>query len=543
METKKEELKTQIDRVIIFQKGVQITKTGSINLTKGEQILTITNLPETLDKESIRVKGKGNGKIINIIVEYSSKKEYRTEEHKNLQEEKEKLEKAINRSEKELTRKTEQVTKFRTTEDTFYSLWAKAYAFGEVNLSKFTDFNEKIDEYITIKTEEILDLEDKIKNLRTELQIVQNKIYKLGPVESVYNFYEIIINLNVVQDGDFTIELRYTMLEAWWTPFYDVSLNDDSARLTMMGNVNNRTGENWENINIEISTASLKPISLVKPSPTILQEYYPHYNGTGGFLGKKLGKSIRDQPMKATPKSSNDKRDAFADYGVEEEYLPEEPEPEIQETFAEVSENIGVQSFKIPNRLDIPSDKNPHPVNLTTEELKTEKKYYWSVSNASSAVIIQDTVVNGDLLLLAGNVKIYYNEEFLGETSIPVIAPKERFKLGTRISYDLKIDKKLIDRSKDKKAVKGRLKNNYEYKINIKILNKVSEELTIYDRIPHSSSENIKVEMQEMNPEPNKKELGVLKWHINLKNIEEKVIQYKYFVYYKKGIIITPSLP
>ena len=63
------------------------------------------------------------------------------------------------------------------------------------------------------------------------------------------------------------------------------------------------------------------------------------------------------------------------------------------------------------------------------------------------------------------------------------------------------------------------------------------------DRIPHSSSENIKVEVQEINPEPDKKELGVLKWNIYLKNIEEKVIQYKYFVDYKKGIIITPSLP
>ena len=58
-----------------------------------------------------------------------------------------------------------------------------------------------------------------------------------------------------------------------------------------------------------------------------------------------------------------------------------------------------------------------------------------------------------------------------------------------------------------------------------------------------NSSENIKVELQEMNPEPDKKELGVLKWNINLSNLEDKVIQYRYFVDYKKGIIITPSLP
>ena len=137
---------------------------------------------------------------------------------------------------------------------------------------------------------------------------------------------------------------------------------------------------------------------------------------------------------------------------------------------------------------------------------------------------------------------MYYLEEFLGETSIPVIAPKEQFKLGTRVSYDLKIEKKLVDRSKLKKAVKGKLKNNYEYKIMIKNLNDVEEELTVYDKIPHSNSEHIKVVVEEMKPDTKKQELGVLKWKFKMKGLKEKLINYKYFVEYKKGITITPAL-
>jgi len=545
----KTELETKIHGVIIYQTGVQITQVGSINLESGEQILIITNLSESLDKESIRVKGVGNGKIMNISVEFNSKKEYKTEEHKVLLEEREKIEKEIKKTEKELERAHDQLGKYKSTEDTFYSLWAKAFAFGEVDLTKFSNFNEKIDEFILSRTDDIQSLEDKLKELRTELQVVFNKISKLGPIEKVQNYYEIMINLNVMQAGEFKIELKYTMGDAWWVPFYDVALSEDKAQLTMFANVFNRTGEDWENVNIEISTASLKPISLIKPTPTILQEYVSQYYGYGGgkSRGRKLTRAPAPMKIATETSASYDKRDTTGEFMEKEVDLlaaaPPPLEPEIQESYAEVSENIGVQSFKIPNRIDIPSDKNPHPVNLTIIDLETEKKYYWSVSNPSSAVVIQDTMVNGDLLILAGNVKIYYQEEFLGETSIPVIAPKEKFKLGTRISYDLKIEKKLIDRSKDKKAVKGRLKNNYEYKINIKNLNKASEQLTIYDRIPHSSSENIKVEVEEINPELDKKELGVLKWNIDLKNIEEKVIQYKYFVDYKKGIIITPSLP
>ena len=244
-------------------------------------------------------------------------------------------------------------------------------------------------------------------------------------------------------------------------------------------------------------------------------------------------------------KMADEEMDDFMSLEEEEEVLyelAEEPAPEIEETYAEVSENIGVQSFKIPEKIVLPSDKNPHPVNLTIEELDTEKRYFWS-SSAPENVIIRDTLINGDLLLLAGKVKIYYMEEFLGETEISVIAPKEKFKLGTRVSYDLKIDKKLIDRSKDKKAIKGRLKNNYQYKISIKNLNEATEDLTIYDKIPHSSSENIKVEVIEIVPEPDKKQLGILKWKFNLKGLNEKTINYKYVIEYKKGIQITPQLP
>ncbi len=542
MESEAKILESSIKSVIVYQKGAQITETGTINLIKGEQIITITELPDSLDKESMRVKGVGKGKIINILVEFNSKKEYRKEEHEKLQKERERTQKEIKKEEQKVSRITEQIAKLKSTEDKFYSIWPKAYAYGEAKLANFIEFNEKISENIKKKTNLIDSLEENIRELRRKLQVTRNKMSKLGPVEEIHNFYEIKLNLNVIEDGEFIIEIRYTMTQAWWIPHYDISLRNNNARLTMYANVYNRTGLDFENVDVEISTASLKPISLVRPNPMILQEYVPHVYKAKKEMRAYSGKGfLKSAP---SPKLEEKKLDLLMDFDEEEEaFIPEEePMPEIEETYAEVAENIGVQSFKIPDKLTIPSDKNPHPVNLTVIELETEKKYFWS-SAASDNVIIRDKFINGDLLLLAGNVKIYYLDEFLGETTNTIIAPKEEFKLGTRVSYDLKVDKKLIDRSKDKKVIKGKIKNNYEYKISIKNLNNVAEDLTIFDRIPHSSSENIKVEIETIIPKPDKKELGVLKWKFNLKGIEEKSIQYKYFVEYKKGMSITPSLP
>ncbi len=544
VESETKQLETRIESVIAYQTGAQIKQKGKIYLNKGEQIITITELPESLDKESMRVKGVGKGKIINIAIEFNSKKEYKTEEHEKLQTKREKLEREVKRKEIEIERLNEQIVKYKSAEDVFYDDFPKAFAVGETEMGRFFDFNEKINEYIVSNTELIESLKEQAKDIRKELRVVLNKESYLGPIEEIHNFYEITLNINAFQEGDFELEVRYTMGNCWWQPFYDVSLSEENfALLTMMANVHNRTGLDWENVEVEISTASLKPISLVKPTPMILKEYSPQ-----AFFGKLVGERGGDTPAPLMKLSSASMglKDSFEMDDMEKEIEGEidlrEEKPAIEDTYAEVSENIGVQSFKIPNKIDIPSDENPHPVNLTVLKLEAEKKYYWSCE-APENVIIQDKLMNEDLLLLAGNVKIYYLEEFLGETSIPIIAPKERFKLGTRVSYDLKIDKKLIDRSKGKKAIKGKLKNNYEYKITIKNLSDVSEDLIILDRIPHSNSENIKVEIEDIEPEPDKNELGVLKWKLNLKGVKDKVINYKYFVEYKKGIIITPSLP
>ncbi|MBD3255219.1 MAG: DUF4140 domain-containing protein, partial [Candidatus Lokiarchaeota archaeon] len=227
METQnKVELETQIENVIVYQNGVQINEKGSVSLKNGEYNLMITDLPESLDEESVRVKGIGNGRIVNIVVDFNSRKKYRTEEHQKLNEQKEKLEENIKLKEKKIERSREQVDRYKNAEETFYTLWAKAFAVDEVNLENFSIFSEKIDQTIDKKLDEIHGLEEEIKNLRSDLQVVLNKINNLGPIEEIQNFYEIMVNLQVAKEGEFKLEIRYNMVDAYWIPFYDASLTE-----------------------------------------------------------------------------------------------------------------------------------------------------------------------------------------------------------------------------------------------------------------------------------------------------------------------------
>jgi uncharacterized protein (TIGR02231 family) len=317
-----------------------------------------------------------------------------------------------------------------------------------------------------------------------------------------------------------------------------------------MANCVNQTAEDWKDINLEVSTATMTAIRAEKPSPLIVQEYVPYsppkMYATGGALrGAPAGGAVPCVVADATTATTEDMDEMLAKVSEEkekkQEKAPEKPKPAVREQTAQVSDAVGVQTFKLPGKVSIPSDNDPHPVTLATVTLPSKKTLFWS-SAKPDLVVAQDALTNGEIVLIAGKVKTYYKDEFIGETTIPLVAPNEEFKIGSRASFDVKVTKKLVDRSKEKKLVKNKYTQSYNYTIEIKNLGKVQGLLKVYDRIPHSNSEKIKVIPEYPDQAPNKDQMGILKWKIELKDVDSKKIRYNYDVEWDKEIQITPPL-
>jgi hypothetical protein len=63
------------------------------------------------------------------------------------------------------------------------------------------------------------------------------------------------------------------------------------------------------------------------------------------------------------------------------------------------------------------------------------------------------------------------------------------------------------------------------------------------DRIPHSSSEKIQVELKTPSNPVKKAELGVLEWELSLESEKKLELTYAFTVEWDKDIRIRPSLP
>jgi len=303
--------------------------------------------------------------------------------------------------------------------------------------------------------------------------------------------------------------------------------------------ISNNSLEDWNDINLIVSTASAQPVSIVRPNPYYVSTYQAAMDKSG------YGGGSSGEVMRAYAEDSDDE-------GEEESTMldgligdvMDEPMPEIIEEYASSSETLGgITVYEVPGQITIEANKDPSPITLTLNEFESKRLHYWN-AYAMQEVVAQDEITNGDSVLLPGPVKVFAAGDYIGESNIGTISPREKFRLGTRAAYDVKSERKLLEKDTEKAGfTRGKQKRGYTYTLELKNFSKHEIEIRVVDRIPYSNSEKILVEMQEPTLSYKKMELGILTWETTMTKDQELKIEYSYDVEWEKDLSIRPPLP
>jgi uncharacterized protein (TIGR02231 family) len=314
-----------------------------------------------------------------------------------------------------------------------------------------------------------------------------------------------------------------------------VDILEDKTSVKRIAVVRNQTLEDWEDVELTVSTASAQPVEAIDPTPYYVDVYTPDY----GMIATRSA-----APMDMKKEKAIDYDDEMEEEMMLGDALVEEPMPDIIEDYAEPIETLGgITVYNVPGEVSIPADTDPHPVTLTLEEFDSRRLHFWNASAMAEAVA-QDEITNGDSVLLPGNVKVYASGDFIGETYLDLKAPREKFRLGTRVAYDVKVEKKLVEKDTDKAGItRGKRKRGYKYALDLKNFAKDEITIKVVDVIPHSNSEKIEVEITTMSLATEKDALGILEWETKIGPDAELKIEYAYEVQWEKDVSIRPPLP
>ena len=521
------ELSTNINEVTVFRDGARITRKGKQKVEPGEHVIVTSDITGYAMNDSFRVKGRGAAVLKAIDV---SKKQFVYQPEEDI----EKIVKELKKLQKEKKMISQRlgfyqvrVEQLKGVQDQFSSEVGKWISVGETNTEQLTRMDEISFELLQDLKKKIRDQRMKLEDIQDKIQVTQNNLNRVQGQRKTETRTEVRILIDAKKSTNLEIDITYQIAYSGWNPIYDIDIRENTATLKRIAMVYNNSLETWDDIDLVVSTASAKPVAAVKPMPYYVNVASVAAASSGiGYIGD-VARGMAEKEVEE------------AEYAGYDENLDD-----LIEVHSTASETIsGTVIYDVPGKVTIMSEEDPHPITLTEEEFDSKKLYYWNAA-AMNEVVAQDEITNGDSVILPGRVKVYAQGEFIGETSLNMIAPREEFRLGTRAAYDVKAEKKLVSKDTEKAGItRGKRRRDYEYRLEIKSFAKKAIEMRVVDVIPHSNSEKVEIELGTLSHQYKKFELGILEWEITLETNTDVKIEYEYTVSWDKDLRLRPSLP
>lgn len=522
-----------IDAVTVFSDRAMVKRSVAGSFNEGFVSIEVPRLPSGLLDESIRVSGKGTSgaKISGVKVEKALSDEASQERIRDVENQIDELDQRSN----ELNDRS-QVLKQK--EEFIKSLSEKTTQSISNNLPKerpsvadWSGMLKFVDDGLESVNKENRIIAAELKDIQLKRQVLDEK---LGEIRGGTSRTEkkALVEVAIDRPGTFTFEISYMIMGASWSPVYDVRSWSDTneIELAYMAMVNQQTGEDWENVNLELSTA--RPSAGANP-PTISAWYLDMPRVVTGYEEKDYAFKAGRLGQQAAPPSI---------FNI--------PEPAgltqmaTQYEAADVSQMGVSTSFVIRQKETISSNKESKKVPIKTVTF-TGADEYITVPKFSEAAYLKSAITNAsDFPILAGRTNIFYNDNFVSAGSLPLVLPKENFNLYFGVDEGMKVKRELVEKLKDDAGIMGKKDRvSYEYKITLQNFHKTDSKLTIVDQIPVSQNDEIDVKLGDVVPPPQYKEgdqdKGFLRWVLNLKPQEKTQVDFKYQVKCPSGVAIS----
>lgn len=526
------EINTNITDVTVFVSRAKIRRSGNISLNQGKESVSVTGLPRGLDPDSVRVKGTGTSpvKMYGIDVRKRFSKDIPEGVVRELTDKIEKL------NEKK-TRLCDQKDQLEKKQKHFDGLWkstrifASGFAKGEVSIEshrKLTEFLLKEGDLLLSekrkKDKEEKELEKEIRKLQEELDLANNT----RPRER----YTVEISLNAEKSCKFNIELTYHIRGASWKPEYDIRIGEKDIQIDYMASVKQRTGEEWKNVNIQLSTYTPSGISTL---PELEPWFISPVENKAGSLDET--RDSRSFPAASGIMMPNEKM-SYSD--VLKEEFPEAITSKFED--AEITSSETSIAFQIKEPATIPGDGTFHKVSISALKLKKDLKYITTPGKDERIFRIAEAE-NGQFFLLPGKGQIFEDEEYIGPVSIEHTSPGEKFEIFSGTDDRVKIKRELISREADKKLLRDRRKIDYSFKITLENFTPEPREILVKDQIPVPTHEDIKIHLEDSSPETSSADdLNRFEWMIKVAANGKETIVYSYTIEYPREMIL-PGLP
>ncbi|RKY31949.1 MAG: hypothetical protein DRP67_01680 [Candidatus Omnitrophota bacterium] len=500
------ELKGKIKSVTIYPYNAEIKEVAVLNTDKGDIKLKIGNISPFMVDDSLRV----NAPDISILTTKVKKvflKAPGSEKVKEIEEKIEKIKEELKKLEdkKAINLKIEKFLENLGGGSSRTPYEKKEGLLEKMKLKDVKEFIKFMRATLEGLYSENQAIEKEEKALRKQLDVLKKELNQLKSMKPKER-KEVIIEGFKKKKGESTVEITYLVRNVYWRPFYRIGVEEGKKiKVEFMGEISQNTGVDWENTKLILSTA-----------PSYISATIPHLT------------PIYIEEYKARPRPLYRGRILYEKLNVAK--APGAEGVRYEEEIRKFETGV---SFVIPEPKSVPSMKGFSKVFV--RDLSFEGKIsYISAPKISPRVYMKASIKNtNDFPVLPGNCLIFHEGNFVGRGYLNMILPGQKTDIPLGYNPNVKIERKLVKKFKEEGGfTKKYIRTTYAYRIKVQNYMEKEIELEVYDQIPVSRSENIRVKLVKIEPEPQSfnKETGIFKWKDKLSPQEKKEYYFEYYI-------------
>jgi uncharacterized protein (TIGR02231 family) len=523
-------LSSHIAEVVVFPDRARVTRRGSLTLETGIHRIEFTELPLGLQTDSLRAAGRGAAvaRLLGVEARQVFFSETPAETIRELEQQLEALQQQDRVLLDQQGAAEVRLSFARNLADKAAEQLARGLAFGRSDIAQSGALIDFVQQQIDRAQAAGRDVQQQRRELARQIEKAASELNQQRAARPRERLTA-IVEIEVQQPGDLTLDLTYVIANAGWSAVYDLRLSEaDGARLalTYLGQVTQRTGEDWLDVTLTLSTA--------RPSLTTVQpELSPWYLNVFTPLPPP---QARAAPSPVVMRSA-----AFSAAPAEDVYAAgAAPQLDMEFQAAHVSQEGAAVTFQMAQKVSIPSDGSPHKVAVTTLDL-TPQFDYLCVPKLADAVYRRAKLINlSEFLLLDGPASLFVEGDFAGTLPLKRVAPREEFELTLGVDDRVTVKRELKAREVDKKLIGDRRRLRAAYAIEVKNWRAAPLELEVRDQFPVARHEQIKVKLESCDPKPLKQsELGELKWRAAIAPHATHTLRFEFSIEQPVNLTVT----
>jgi len=338
------------------------------------------------------------------------------------------------------------------------------------------------------------------------------------------------ILVDVQKEGNLKLDLSYIVYGPSWTPIYDLRVDSEekTMHLTYKSNIFQTTGEDWNNVDLKLSTA--KPNMSAQPP-----ELYPQY------ISIYKPQPMRgEKQMRPSSGMSNTVKMSIEGMSVSDQIFEEDLE-DIAYSVSTVESGATSVVFDIDGSNTIKSDNEPHLVTITIQEFPAGFRYSTIPKHSQFAYLKAKVKNDSDYPFLPGETNVFLDNNFVAYSHLKAVAPTEEFWTFLGVDESIKVEYKFVKKFDETGGLfVEKNKKIFEYLIKITNNKKTQEEIVVWDQLPISQNEKIKVKLIEPEYKEDTEILKInehkyIEWFFQPEPGNEIEIPFKYSVEYPIG--------